>query len=71
MNKARSTIIFEIEQKFDFLNDIGTRNTIFMFRMITGSAIQMQKYVYLCCINYANWFNILARKEMFERLSNV
>ena len=49
MNRARSRIRPEIgQEQCGFVKDTGTRNALFMIRMLSERAIQMQKNVYMC-----------------------
>ena len=53
MRRARSKINPEIgEQHCGFVEDAGTRNAIFMVRMLSERAIKMQKELYMCFIDY-------------------
>ena len=51
--RARSRITPEIGiEQFGFVEDTGTRNAIFVLRVITERAVEMQKDVFMCFINY-------------------
>lgn len=56
MNKAYRRIKSEIDSKqWDLFLDIGTRNSIFMIRMVTESAIHMQ-YICVCvCVSFIDY----------------
>ena len=69
---ARSRITPEIgNQQFGFVKDAGTRNGIFVVRIITERAVEMQKEVYICFIDYTNAFDKVKRKDLFEDLSKL
>lgn len=71
MNRACSRIRPEIgQEQCGFVKDTGTRNMIFMLKMLSGSAIQTQKNVYLCFIDYTKAFDKVHHKELLELLSN-
>lgn len=51
--------------------DTGTRNAIFMLRMFSERAIQMQNDVHLCFIDYAKVFDKVCHKDLLELPSNL
>lgn len=54
-----------------FVKDIETRNAIFMLRMLSERAEQMQKDVHLCFIDYTKEFDKVYHTDMLELLSNL
>ena len=55
---ARSRIKREIGvEQFGFLEDAGNRNAIFVLRMITERAVEMQSDVFVCFIDYSKSFD--------------
>ena len=66
--RARSRIKPEIGvAQFGFVEDAGTRNAIFVLRMITERAIEMQKDVFICFIDYyLKAFDNMRHDELFE-----
>ena len=53
MLRARRAIKPEIEkEQCEFVEDTSTRNAIFVVRMISERAIEMQKNLYICFIDY-------------------
>ena len=70
--RARSRITPEIgNQQFGFVKDAGTRNGIFVVRSITERAVEMQKDVFVCFIDYTKAFDKVKHKELFEDLSSL
>lgn len=59
------------QEQCAFIKGTRRRNAIFMFRMLSGRAIQMQKDMYLCFIDDAKAFNKVWHKDLFELISNV
>ena len=58
MKRAQNRITPEIgKQQCSFVRDAGTRNAIFMIRMLSEGAIEMQKDVFICFIDYAKAFD--------------
>ena len=53
------------------MKDAGTRNGIFVVRSITERAVEMQKDVYICFIDYTKAFDKVKHKELFEDLSKL
>jgi len=52
INRIRSKLRPEIaEEQFSFMAEKGTRNTIFVLRMICGRAIEHQQVVFICFID--------------------
>ena len=52
--RLRSRIQPDIgREQFGFVEDAGTRNAISVLRVITERAIEMQKDIFMCFIDYA------------------
>ena len=69
MIRARSRIRQEIGKKqFGFVQDTGTRNAIIILRMLPERAIEMQKDLYVCFIDYTKSFDKVQHKELFNML---
>ena len=69
MLRARRIIKPEIgEEQCGFVEDSSTRNAIFMVRMISERAIEMQKNLYLCFIDYTKAFDKVQHEELFKLL---
>ena len=72
MMRARCKIRPEIgREQCGFVEDSGTRNAIFMVRMISERAIEMQKDVYMCFIDYTKAFDNVKHDELFKLLSTL
>jgi len=57
--------------QFGFVADSGTRNAIFALRSMTERAIEMQKDVFMCFIDYTKAFDKVKHMELFEDLRNL
>jgi hypothetical protein len=53
------------------MTDKGTRNAIFILRMLGERAIEMQQDLYLCFIDYQKAFDNVKHDELFEVLEEV
>ena len=72
MERARSKMRSEKGKvQFGFVEDAGTRNAIFLLRMISERAIEMQKDLYICFIDYTKAFEKVQHKEPFNSLQNL
>ena len=72
LQRARSRITPEIgKQQFGFVKDAGTRNAIFVLKIMTERAIEMQKDVYICFIDYSKAFDKIRHTQMFEDLNKL
>ena len=70
--RLRSRIRPEIErEQFGFVENAGTRNAIFVLRVITERAVGMQKDIYICFIDYAKAFDKVRHQELFEDLDKL
>ena len=68
--RARSKITPKIgNQQFDFVKDAGTRNGIFVLRITTERAVEMQKDVYVCFIDYTKILIKLNTKNCLKILA--
>ncbi|XP_071956957.1 uncharacterized protein [Antedon mediterranea] len=69
---TRSRLNLEIGSgQFGFVKDSGTRNAIFVTRMITERAVEMQKDVYMCFIDYTNAFDKVRHEQLFQELNKL
>lgn len=72
MNKRRSRMKAKTGQEERlFVKDTGISNTIFIIRMLSENATEVQKDVYMCFINYTMAFDKIRQKDLFKLLSNL
>ena len=72
LQRIRRKILPEIpEMQFGFMRDRGTRNAIFVLRMIGERAIEHQQDLFLCFIDYQKAFDRVRHKELFKILANI
>ena len=65
MQRARKRIKPEIgEEQCGFVENTGTRNAIFMVHVLSERAIEMQKDVYMCFMDYTKAFDKINREEL-------
>ena len=70
--RLRSRIQPEIgREQFGILEDAGTRKAIFVLRVITERAVEMQKDIYMCFIDYVKAFDKVRHQELFEDLDKL
>ena len=64
MLRARNKIRRKIsEEQYGFMQDKGTRNAIYILRILAERAIEMQEDAYLCFIDYSKAFDKVKHKE--------
>lgn len=69
MNRMRNKILPEIsETQFGFMADKGTRNAIFALGTLMERAIEVQKNLYLCFIDYSKAFDKVRHSDLFDIL---
>lgn len=67
MNRANRKIKTKIgQEKCGLFKWTGIKHVIFTFGMMLERAIQMQKVVYLCFIEYATVFDRVRYKELLQ-----
>ena len=72
LNRIRNKIRPEIsEEQYGFVKGKGTTNAIFILRMLSERAIEMQKDVYLCFIDYEKAFDTVRHQEMLGMLARL
>ena len=72
MTRVRNKIKPEIgQEQCGFVKDSGTRNAIFMIRMLSERAIEMQRDVYMCFIDFTKAFDKVQHEKLFEILNNI
>ena len=72
MARMRNKITPEIaEEQCGFVKDKGTRNAIYMLRTLTERAIEIQRDLYLCFIDYTKAFDKLRHEEIMLILDSL
>ena len=72
MRRIRSNLLPEIgEEQFGFKKDCGTRNAIFVLRMIGERSLEMQKDVHLAFIDYEKAFDNVKHDNLMEDLKLI
>ena len=72
MARMRNKITPEIaEEQFGFVKDKGTTNAIYMIITLTERAIEIQKDLYLCFIDYTEAFDKLRHEEIMSILDSL
>ena len=72
MARMRNKITPEIaEEQCGFVKDKGTRNAIYMLRTLTERAIEIQRDLYLCFIDYTKAFDKLRHEEIMSILDSL
>ncbi|KAG1708451.1 DNA polymerase zeta catalytic subunit [Nymphon striatum] len=67
-NKIRPEIA---EEQFGFMPDKGTRNAIFVLRMLSERAIEHQNRLYLCFIDYTKAFDKVQHEKLIVMLQDI
>ncbi|XP_042883267.1 uncharacterized protein LOC122260182 [Penaeus japonicus] len=72
MERARSRIRPEIGNvQYGFVQDAGPRNAIWMVRMLSERAIEMQKDLFMCFIDYTKAFDKVQHEELLRLLQGL
>ena len=72
LNRIKKKIRFKVaEEQYGFTEGKGTRNAIFNMRMITERAIEVQKSVFMCFIDYEKAFDKVRHSQLIEILQNI
>ena len=72
LNRIKQKLKPEIsEEQYGFVKGKGTRNAIFIIRMLTERAIEMQKDVYMCFIDYEKAFDRVRHTDLIEILQRI
>ena len=53
------------------MKDAGTRNATFVLKNIIEQAVQLQKDVYVCVIDYTKAFDKDKHEDLFEELGKL
>lgn len=59
------------EEQCGFVEGKGTRNAIYILRMLSERAIEMQNDLYLCFIDYTKAFDTIKHERMIELLQKL
>jgi len=54
-----------------FMPDKGTRNAIFILRMLSERAIEMQKDLFVCFIDYEKAFDNVRHAQLFQDFGRI
>ena len=69
LNRIKGKLKLEIaEEQYGFMKDKGTRNAIFIMRMLTERAVEVQKEVHMCFIGYEKAFDKVKHSDLIEIL---
>ena len=72
MDRLKGRIRQEIgEEQFGFMEGKGTMNAIFVLRMLAERAIEMQKDLYVCFIDYEKAFDRVKHGELIRLLERI
>ncbi|GFR67399.1 endonuclease-reverse transcriptase [Elysia marginata] len=72
MMRIRSKIEPEIaDEQYGFVEGKGTTNAIYTLRMLIQRAIEVQKDVYLCFIDYTKAFDRVRHDEIMKDLTQI
>ena len=72
LKRARNKIQNEIaEVQFGFRAGKGTRNAIFTLRMLSERAIEVQRDLYICFVDFTKAFDKVKHKEMIKMLEKI
>ena len=72
MLRIRNKIHPEIcTEQYGFMKDKGTKNAIFVLRMLSERAIQMQQKMYLCFIDWKKAFDSVNHEKLLQLLNKV
>ena len=72
LERIRCKIRKEIaEEQYGFMEGKGTRNAIFILRMLSERSIEMQKDIYLCFIDYEKAFDRVKHEDLIAILKGI
>lgn len=72
IERIRSKLRPEIsDEQFGFMPDKGTRNAIFILRMLCERAMQHQQNIFLCFIDYTKAFDKVQHEELVSLLKEI
>ena len=72
MNRLRGRTLQEIApDQYDFMPDKGTRNTIFVLRTMSESAIEKQKDIHASFIDHSKAFDTERHEPLIDLLKSI
>lgn len=72
VNRMRKKINFEIaEEQYGFQPDKGTRNAIFVLRVLSERAIEVQSPLFICFVDYKKAFDRVKHKAILQQLESI
>lgn len=72
MMRMKNKITPEIaKEQYGFMPDKGTRNAIFVLRMIIERSIEVQHDLYICFLDYMKAFDKVKHDSLFQILENL
>lgn len=72
MMRTRQHIQRELgEEQYGFVQNAGTRNAIFVLRMLCERNIEMQQDLYLCFIDYSKAFDKVRHRNLIDILESL
>ena len=72
MLRIRNKIHLKIStEQYRFMNKKGAKNAMFVLRMLSKPAIQMQQTMYLCSINWKKAFDCVNHLKLLQLLNKI
>ena len=72
MNRVRGRTLQEIAlEQYGFMPDKGTRNAIFVLRIMSERAIEKKRGIYACCIDYRKAFDTVRHEPLIDLLKAI
>ena len=59
------------EEQYGFVQDAFTRNAIFTIRLLAERALEMQKDIFICFIDFAKAFDKVKHDHLFDLLQQL
>ena len=70
--RMKSKIMHEIDVcQYGFRADCGTRNAVFILKVLSQRSIQMQTEIYLCFVDYTKAFDRVVHNELMHFLDDL
>ena len=72
MKRTKNRIRPEIgEEQYGFVQDAGTRNAIFTIRLLAERALELQKDIFICFIDFAKAFDKVKHDHLLDLLQKL